>query len=102
MNAMMRRAVIGTAAVSMAAFRGRLRQGRRRQVRQQQRDDKTIGLLLPENETARYEKFDRPLIEAKIKELCSDCTVEYANAAQDAGQAGAAGQQHDHQGCQGH
>ncbi|HEY5834154.1 substrate-binding domain-containing protein [Streptomyces sp.] len=39
-----------------------------------------IGLLLPENETARYERFDRPLIERKVKELCPDCRVDYANA----------------------
>ncbi|MFC6065497.1 sugar ABC transporter substrate-binding protein [Streptomyces ochraceiscleroticus] len=39
-----------------------------------------IGLLLPENQTARYETFDRPLIEKKVKELCGRCTVEYANA----------------------
>ncbi|NED86419.1 ABC transporter substrate-binding protein, partial [Streptomyces sp. SID11233] len=25
-----------------------------------------IGLLLPENQTARYEKFDKPLITAKV------------------------------------
>ncbi|GGT18795.1 solute-binding protein [Streptomyces purpureus] len=46
-------------------------------------DGKTIGLLLPENKTTRYETFDRPIIEAKIKTLCSDCTVKYNNAAQD-------------------
>ncbi|RFU82917.1 ABC transporter substrate-binding protein [Streptomyces triticagri] len=46
-------------------------------------DNKTIGLLLPENKTTRYETFDRPLIEGKIKELCSDCEVKYNNAAQD-------------------
>src|SRR5581483_5227927 len=45
---------------------------------------KSIGLLLPDSVTARYEKFDKPLFEAKVKELCSDCTVEYANAAGDA------------------
>jgi D-xylose transport system substrate-binding protein len=44
---------------------------------------KSIGLLLPENATTRYEKFDRPLIEAKIKELCSDCTISYDNAGAD-------------------
>jgi D-xylose transport system substrate-binding protein len=44
----------------------------------------TIGLLLPENQTARYEKFDRPLIEKKVKSLCPDCKVLYANAKQDA------------------
>lgn len=44
----------------------------------------SIGLLLPEDQTARYEKFDRPLIEKKIKELCDDCKVTYVNAKQDA------------------
>jgi D-xylose transport system substrate-binding protein len=44
---------------------------------------KSIGLLLPDTVTARYEKFDRPLITQKIKELCADCTVDYANAAGD-------------------
>jgi D-xylose transport system substrate-binding protein len=45
--------------------------------------DKTIALLLPETKTTRYETYDRPLTEAKIKELCSDCTVKYYNADQD-------------------
>ncbi|MDN3021484.1 substrate-binding domain-containing protein [Streptomyces sp. S.PB5] len=45
---------------------------------------KSIGLLLPDNVTERYEKFDKPYFEAKVKELCSDCKVEYANAAADA------------------
>ncbi|MFF0079558.1 sugar ABC transporter substrate-binding protein [Streptomyces canus] len=44
---------------------------------------KSIGLLLPDNVTTRYEKFDKPYFEAKVKELCSDCTVSYANAAAD-------------------
>lgn len=44
---------------------------------------KSIGLLLPDNVTARYEKFDKPYFQAKVKELCSDCTVSYANAAAD-------------------
>ncbi|MDH6515869.1 D-xylose transport system substrate-binding protein [Streptomyces sp. SAI-208] len=44
---------------------------------------KSIGLLLPDNVTARYEKFDKPYFEDKVKELCSDCTVSYANAAAD-------------------
>lgn len=43
----------------------------------------TIGLLLPENGTARYESFDRPYIENKIKELCPDCEIKYSNADQD-------------------
>ena len=46
----------------------------------------TIALLLPENKTARYETQDRPLFEAKVKELCPDCEVLYSNANQDATQ----------------
>ncbi|MEW2131791.1 substrate-binding domain-containing protein [Streptomyces sp. NPDC005435] len=44
-----------------------------------------VGLLLPENQTARYEKFDRPLIEKKVSELTNGKgKVVYANAKQDA------------------
>ncbi|MFJ6937854.1 sugar ABC transporter substrate-binding protein [Streptomyces sp. NPDC101132] len=44
-----------------------------------------VGLLLPENQTARYEKFDQPLIEKKVKELTNGKgEVVYANAKQDA------------------
>ncbi|MBC2901938.1 substrate-binding domain-containing protein [Streptomyces cupreus] len=50
-------------------------------------DDIKVGLLLPENQTARYEKFDRPLIEKKIDELTNGKgEVVYANAKQDASQ----------------
>jgi D-xylose transport system substrate-binding protein len=42
-----------------------------------------IGLLLPESKTTRYESFDRPLIEAKLKELCPNCQILYQNADQD-------------------
>ncbi len=42
-----------------------------------------IGLLLPESKTTRYETFDRPLIQAKLKELCPKCDVLYQNADQD-------------------
>jgi len=45
---------------------------------------KKIALLLPETKTARYETQDKPLFEAKVKELCSDCEVLYSNADQDA------------------
>ncbi len=44
----------------------------------------TIALLLPESKTTRYEAFDRPLFETKVKELCSACKLSYANADQDA------------------
>jgi len=43
-----------------------------------------IALLLPETKTARYETQDKPLFEAKVKELCADCQVLYSNADQDA------------------
>ena len=45
---------------------------------------KKIALLLPETKTARYESKDRPLFEAKVKALCSDCQIIYSNANQDA------------------
>ncbi|MEW2434883.1 substrate-binding domain-containing protein [Streptomyces caniferus] len=82
MNVWTRRVVIGTAAVSMAlsvAACGKAGDG----AKSGGGDNKTIGLLLPENKTTRYETFDRPLIESKIKALCSDCTVRYNNASQD-------------------
>ncbi|MEU1407150.1 substrate-binding domain-containing protein [Streptomyces sp. NPDC005728] len=48
-------------------------------------DNIKVGLLLPENKTARYEKFDRPLIEKKIKELTNNkAEIQYNNARQDA------------------
>jgi ABC-type sugar transport system substrate-binding protein len=51
----------------------------------QEGDAITVGLLLPENQTARYEKFDKPLIEKKVKELTNNKgKIVYANAKQDA------------------
>lgn len=44
----------------------------------------TIGLLLPETKTARYEAHDKPIFQAKVKELCPDCKQLYQNASQDA------------------
>ncbi|MFE7317234.1 substrate-binding domain-containing protein [Streptomyces sp. NPDC057555] len=81
MNVWTRRVVIGTAAVSMAlsvAACGKAGDGGKSGG-----DGKTIGLLLPENKTTRYETFDRPLITKKIQALCSDCQVKYNNADQD-------------------
>ncbi|WP_225802188.1 substrate-binding domain-containing protein [Streptomyces sp. NK15101] len=46
--------------------------------------DIRIGLLLPESKTTRYEKFDRPYIEQKIKELAPDAQIDYYNAAESA------------------
>jgi D-xylose transport system substrate-binding protein len=39
---------------------------------------------LPETKTARYETQDRPLFEARFKQLCPACTIIYSNANQDA------------------
>ncbi|MFF4399534.1 substrate-binding domain-containing protein [Streptomyces sp. NPDC001480] len=41
---------------------------------------RTIGILLPDATTARWETQDSPLLEKKIKELCADCKVEHVNA----------------------
>ncbi|RVX43906.1 D-xylose transport system substrate-binding protein [Nonomuraea polychroma] len=43
-----------------------------------------IALLLPDANTTRYESFDRPYFEAKVKSLCAGCEVVYANADNDA------------------
>jgi D-xylose transport system substrate-binding protein len=48
--------------------------------------EKVIALLLPETKTARYEAADRPMFEAKVKELCADCRIIYSNADQKADQ----------------
>ncbi|MFC4906163.1 sugar ABC transporter substrate-binding protein [Actinomadura gamaensis] len=43
----------------------------------------TIALLLPESKTTRYESFDRPLFEQRVKQLCAGCKIVYSNADQD-------------------
>jgi D-xylose transport system substrate-binding protein len=45
---------------------------------------KKIAFLLPDTQTARYESKDVPLFTARLKSVCSDCTVDYRNANQDA------------------
>ncbi|WP_217211590.1 sugar ABC transporter substrate-binding protein [Streptomyces sp. AC550_RSS872] len=80
----MRRVVIGATAVSMAlSIAACGKAGDDKDDSGSTSDSKSIGLLLPDNVTARYEKFDRPYFEDKVKELCSDCDVQYANAAAD-------------------
>src|SRR3954447_12405447 len=41
-------------------------------------------LLLPDTQTARYEAHDKPVFQAKVKELCPTCKQLYQNASQDA------------------
>ena len=43
----------------------------------------TIGFLLPETQTARYETQDKPLFEEAVAKLCPDCDILYQNADQD-------------------
>ena len=50
-----------------------------------QNQDLKIGVLLPEKETARYEKFDYPHIKKEVEDLTSgNGSVVYANAGQNA------------------
>lgn len=91
MNMPMRRAAVAVAAGAMAvtlAACGSAKEsggGSSPSSAKKKGDDIKVGLLLPENQTARYEKFDRPLIEKKIKELTNNKgEVVYANAKQDA------------------
>jgi D-xylose transport system substrate-binding protein len=42
-----------------------------------------IALLLPENETPRYETNDKPSFEKAVEEQCPGCEVTYFNAAGD-------------------
>ncbi|CAM5245852.1 solute-binding protein [Streptomyces coeruleorubidus] len=91
MNTRMRRAAVaiaaGAMAVSLAACGSAKESGDSADSTGSAKkgDDIKVGLLLPENATARYEKFDRPLIEKKVKELTNDKgEVVYANAKQDA------------------
>jgi D-xylose transport system substrate-binding protein len=44
-----------------------------------------IGLLLPETAVARYENKDKPYFEAKLEQICPECTLVYANANSEAG-----------------
>jgi D-xylose transport system substrate-binding protein len=43
-----------------------------------------IALLLPENETPRYETNDKPDFEKAVEEQCPECSVTYYNAGGDA------------------
>jgi D-xylose transport system substrate-binding protein len=42
-----------------------------------------VAFLLPETKTTRYEEQDRPNFQRRVKEICADCQVIYANADQD-------------------
>ncbi|MEW1549787.1 substrate-binding domain-containing protein [Streptomyces tsukubensis] len=91
MNAYLRRAAVAATAVAtavgLAACGSAKEAGDRAKETEKSAggDEITVGLLLPENQTARYEKFDKPLIEKRIGELTNGKgKVVYANAKQDA------------------
>ncbi|GLF97774.1 substrate-binding domain-containing protein [Streptomyces yaizuensis] len=91
MNAPLRRAAAATAAtvtaLALAACGSAKEAGdkAKESTGPKKGDAIKVGLLLPENQTARYEKFDKPLIEKKIAELTKGKgEVVYDNAKQDA------------------
>ncbi|UCR88060.1 substrate-binding domain-containing protein [Mycetocola spongiae] len=47
-------------------------------------DAPIVALLLPENQTSRYEARDKPTFEAELKKSCPECVLKYYNAAGDA------------------
>ncbi|MFD6415549.1 substrate-binding domain-containing protein [Streptomyces sp. NPDC060194] len=86
----MRRAAVAVAATAMAVSLAACGSAGEADKDKSEGADKAksgpikIGLLLPENQTARYEAFDKPLIEKRIAELAPDADVTYVNAQQDA------------------
>ncbi|MFG3118304.1 sugar ABC transporter substrate-binding protein [Streptomyces sp. NPDC048197] len=78
MNAIMRRALTGAMALSLAAPLAAC--GQDHQDAGAGKD--SIGLLLPENKADRYEKFDRRIITSRVASLCLECKVDYSNAEQ--------------------
>ncbi|MGW6483131.1 substrate-binding domain-containing protein [Streptomyces sp. NPDC055059] len=92
MNTRMRRAAVAFCAtgmaVSLAACGSAKESGNKDsgdKASPKKGDAITVGLLLPENQTARYEKFDKPIIEKQISTLTNGKgKVEYLNAKQDA------------------
>ncbi|MEY9872720.1 ABC-type xylose transport system substrate-binding protein [Streptacidiphilus sp. MAP12-33] len=86
MNSTLRTAVVATTAVSIAlglaacGKAGSSTASSSSSSSSAAGGSQVIGLLLPENTTTRYEQFDKPLFEAKVKELAPNATVQYANA----------------------
>ncbi|EOR71001.1 solute-binding protein [Thermobifida fusca TM51] len=78
-----RRVAVGAAAVLLATVGCTTGTEGEQQAAASIDEGFTIGLLLPESKTARYEKFDRPYFEEAVAELCPKCEVSYQNADQD-------------------
>ncbi|MFB7407039.1 sugar ABC transporter substrate-binding protein [Streptomyces sp. NPDC056202] len=84
MNAVTRRTVIATTAVSMALSLAACGQAGDDSAGSSDKGSSTkIGLLLPENKTARYEALDRPQFEQAVKGACLTCEIVYNNAVSD-------------------
>ncbi|WP_189297633.1 sugar ABC transporter substrate-binding protein [Streptomyces albospinus] len=73
---MRRRVIISAVALSLAAPLAAC--GSDHPAADQGKD--TIGLLLPESKSTRYENFDRRIITSRIASLCLECKVAYSNA----------------------
>ncbi|WP_441248063.1 sugar ABC transporter substrate-binding protein [Kitasatospora sp. McL0602] len=90
MNVVLRRTVLATAVTALALGAAACGSAKQSSGGGSSASGSTtalkIGLLLPESKTTRYEQFDRPLIEAKIKALAPNATIDYYNANQDATQ----------------
>jgi ABC-type xylose transport system substrate-binding protein len=88
MNTSLRRTVVATAAISMAlgmaacgkAGSSSSASSSSASASSASGSGQVIGLLLPETTTTRYEQFDKPLIEAKIKALAPNVKINYYNA----------------------
>jgi D-xylose transport system substrate-binding protein len=76
--------IAGVAAIALVAAACSTTNGNNSSGGNSSSGNKTIALLLPETKTTRYEAQDKPLFEAKVKALCSDCKIIYSNANQDA------------------
>ena len=71
--------VAATAAVAAAALAG-CAQGAAPGAGGGDASSAKIAFLMPDIASTRYELFDKPLFEAKVKDLCSGCSVIYSNA----------------------
>nr|WSY52243.1 substrate-binding domain-containing protein [Streptomyces sp. NBC_00886] len=79
-------AAVTVAAVSLGACGSAAQSGGKTEEPSAKKgNDITVGLLLPENQTARYESFDKPLTEKWVQEFTNGKgKVVYANAKQSA------------------
>ncbi|MGW5739578.1 MULTISPECIES: sugar ABC transporter substrate-binding protein [Streptomyces] len=76
---------VSALALSLAACGSLLGSDDGKEQNKRKGDAVTVGLLLPEKETARYEKFDHPIIEKQVTKLTNGKgKLVYANAEGDA------------------